>query len=59
MADDLLTTARACAGVGQFDPLAVTISGWKATAEAYAAGIRPGQPDLVWLEGEDLPTPSH
>lgn len=53
MADELVTTTRACAGVGRFDPLAITIAAWKATAEAYAAGIPRDGADLTWLDGDD------
>ena len=47
-ADELVHTARACAAVHQFEPLATEIAAWKSTAEAYAYGwdVEP----VDWLE---------
>jgi hypothetical protein len=37
-AAELVDTARACASIAQFEPLATVIHAWQSTAEAYAAG---------------------
>lgn len=34
--DEFLGIARACASVGRFDRLTITLNAWQATAEAYA-----------------------
>lgn len=48
-AEELLATARACAAVAAFEPLAITIHAWQSTAEAYARGYTPDD-DLEWLD---------
>ncbi|KGM13185.1 hypothetical protein [Cellulomonas bogoriensis] len=51
MAKEIVDIARACAGVGRFEPLAIKLSAWRATAEAYAAGVPRDNADLTWLDG--------
>ncbi len=54
---DLVNIARACFAVNQHKLLIGTINGWKATAEAYAAGL--GREPIVWLpESEDAENPN-
>ena len=56
---DFLTTARACAAIGRFDRLTVTLNSWQATAEAYATPhLSPTGDDLDYLDvPESVPDP--
>lgn len=47
-ADELVRTARACASVAQFEPLATVIQAWMSTAQAKAAGW--DRTEYVWLD---------
>lgn len=48
---DFRTTARACAAIGTFDQLTVTLNSWQATAEAYATPhLSPTSDDLDYLD---------
>jgi hypothetical protein len=47
-ASELVDTARACASVAQFEPLATVIHAWRSTAEAYAAGW--DRDEYEWLD---------
>ena len=59
LADELVNVARGCASLGRFEPLAATVKGWKATAQAYAGGIPRDGSDLEWLsESETVPRPA-
>ncbi len=43
-------TARACAAVGRFERLTITLAAWKGTAEAYAGpAIAVNGSDLAYL----------
>lgn len=53
MAAELVETARACASLHAFEPLAIAIRGWQATAQAYATGVPRDGSDLEWLEEHD------
>jgi hypothetical protein len=44
---EFLATARACAAVGRFERLTITLTAWKGTAEAYAD-------PAIALDGSDL-----
>lgn len=48
LADELVATARACASVARFEPLATVIHAWQSTAEAHAAGW--AADDYDWLD---------
>ncbi|MCF6746255.1 type II toxin-antitoxin system Phd/YefM family antitoxin [Blastococcus sp. KM273128] len=48
-AAEIIEVARACAAVGQFGPVLVTLAAWHSTAEAIAAGYTRDE-DLDWLE---------
>ena len=48
-AHEVVEVARACAAVATFDRLESTVSSWRATAEAAAAGVDPAGGDLTWL----------
>lgn len=47
-ANELIDTARACFTLGQHALFLGTVNGWRATAEAYAAGLRGAPND--WLD---------
>lgn len=50
-ADELLSTARACASVSAFEPLMLLIQAWESTAEAYAQGFTRASDDaLDWFD---------
>ncbi|HEX5497222.1 MAG TPA: hypothetical protein VFX70_21880 [Mycobacteriales bacterium] len=54
-ADDFRAAARVGAATGQFDRLAITLSSWQATAEAYATPhLDPTGANLDYL---DIPEP--
>lgn len=46
---EIVDVARACAAVGTFDRLIVTLSSWKHTAHAVAAGYT-SDDELEWIE---------
>lgn len=48
-AEELVSVARACASVGRFDRLLITIHAWEATATALASGYT-ADVDLHWLD---------
>jgi hypothetical protein len=48
-ATEIVDVARACAAVGSFDRLIVTLSAWKHTAHAVAAGYT-SDDELEWLD---------
>lgn len=54
---DYFRTARACAKAGAFQPLAVLVASWEATAEAYALNISPAGADLEYIAAEDAVVP--
>lgn len=54
-ATEIVAVARACASVGYFGRLAITISAWEATATAVAEGLPADGSDLDYL---DEPTPA-
>jgi hypothetical protein len=59
LADELVSVARGCASFGRFEPLAATVQGWEATAQAYASGIPRDGSDIDWLgETETVPRPA-
>jgi PHD/YefM family antitoxin component YafN of YafNO toxin-antitoxin module len=56
-AAEVVDVARACAAVSQFDRLLETLTAWRATAEAVAAGYTHDD-DLTWLlEPTPVPDP--
>lgn len=56
-AKELVDTSRASFAVNQHQLLLGTINGWKATAEAYAAGL--GRAPIEWLsESEEAEDPT-
>lgn len=55
---EFLRLARACASVGRFDRLAISLQAWRATAEAYAdPNISIDGSDLDYIEEELVPDP--
>lgn len=48
-AQEVVSIARACASISQFDRLLLTLHSWKATAEEVAPGYTPDD-ELEWLE---------
>lgn len=55
-ASDLLETARACAAVGSYEPLAVLVAQWRSTARMIADGIPRDGSDIDWLP-QPVPVP--
>lgn len=49
-AADLVSVARACAALGRFEQLALTVRQWKSTSEAYASGITANGSEIEWLD---------
>lgn len=49
-AAEIVNVARACASVGHFGQLAITISAWEATAAAVAEGLSADGSDLDYLD---------
>lgn len=55
-ASDLLETARACATVGSYEPLAILVAQWRSTARMIADGIPRDGSDIDWLP-QPVPVP--
>jgi transcriptional regulator with XRE-family HTH domain len=49
-AKEFVDLSRACSAVHQFDPLAIALSAWQSTAQAYASGVPRDGGDIEWLE---------
>lgn len=49
---EVVRIARACASVGHFDRLVLTVHAWRATAEAIAGGYTPDD-ELDWLQAQE------
>jgi antitoxin (DNA-binding transcriptional repressor) of toxin-antitoxin stability system len=47
---EFLRVGRACAELGHYDRLTVTINAWQATADAYADGVDPTGADLDYYD---------
>ena len=52
-ATEIIDVARACAAVGTFDRLIVTLSAWKHTAHTVAAGYT-SDDELEWLDDAEV-----
>jgi hypothetical protein len=51
---ELVNVTRACAAVGRFDELILTLASWQSTARALADGLTADPADLGWLD-EPIP----